>query len=104
MTKHTKQEEMYHSCCGAMGLVASLASWDTGSIPGQVQWVTDLALLQLQHRSQLWLDLIPGLEISYPVRWPKKERGERERKCELKGYFSNFEKSPSELSVDVSSI
>ena len=47
------------SHCGATRLAVSLQSWDTGSIPGAAQWVKDSALLQLQHRLQLGLYLIP---------------------------------------------
>jgi len=43
-----------------MGLVVSLEHWGTGLIPSPAQWVKDLALLQLQCRLQLGLDLIPG--------------------------------------------
>ena len=45
----------------ATGLAVSWERCDTGSIPGPTQWVKDLALPQLQLRSQLWLG-------SYP--WP----------------------------------
>ena len=36
-----------------------LELWDTGSIPSLTQWLKNLALLQLQCRSQLWLESNP---------------------------------------------
>ena len=38
-----------------MGLEVSQEYWDAGSIPGTAQWIKDLVLLHLQHRSQLRL-------------------------------------------------
>ena len=43
----------WSSCFGPVGSVASLERWDTGLIPSPAQWVKDLVLPQLQHRSQL---------------------------------------------------
>ena len=42
----------WSSCCGTKESAASCERWDTGSIPGQAQWVKDLALLQLRIRSR----------------------------------------------------
>ena len=57
---HTREWGSSH--CGATGsapmtpgLGASWECWDTGSIPSLAQWVKDLAFLQLQLKSQLWL-------------------------------------------------
>jgi len=47
-----------------MGSVASVEHWDTGSIPSPAQWVKDLALLQLQQRSQKCLGSDPWPENS----------------------------------------
>ena len=66
------------SCCGMPRLVASLQRWDIGSIPGPVQWVKDLMLPQLWHRSQCSWDLIPGPGTSMCLgaakNWGKKEK------------------------------
>lgn len=43
-----------------MRSAASLECWDEGSVPGLAHWVKDLALLQVWHRSQLWLGSAPG--------------------------------------------
>ena len=75
------------SCCGTMGLAASLEGWDTGSIPSLAEWVKNLTLPQLRHRSQLWLRSDPwsrnfhtlwGSQEKKKKRVKKKER-ERER-------------------------
>lgn len=60
--KFSKRSTNWSSCYGTMGLIVTLQCQDTGSIPGLIQWVKDLALLQLQHRSQPWFrsDPWPG--------------------------------------------
>ena len=55
-----------------MGYMASRERQHTGLIPGPAEWVKDLALLQLQHRSQLWplwlgSDPWPGNSICHRV-------------------------------------
>ena len=53
-----------------------------GSIPRLVQWVKDLALLQLWHRLQLWLGFSPWPENFQMLwRWPKKKK---------KGLFKSY--------------
>jgi len=57
----------------------------SGSIPGLVQWVKDIVLLQLWRRLQLWLGSlvqIPSLAFHIPQVWPKKkiEMGKRHMK------------------------
>ena len=59
--KFSKRSTNWSSCYGTMGLIVTLQCQDTGSIPGLIQWVKDLALLQLQHRSQPWLRSDPWL-------------------------------------------
>ena len=47
----------------------------TSSIPGLVQWVKDPELLQLWHRSWLWLGFSPWLETLHMLLvQPKKEK------------------------------
>ena len=48
-----------------MGSVALLEYWDAESILSLAQWVKDLALSQLWHRSQLWLRYDPWPRNSY---------------------------------------
>ena len=48
-----KMSMLLSSHCDATGLVASLPHWDTGLIPIPVQWVKDMPLTQLCHRSQV---------------------------------------------------
>ena len=43
-------------------------------IQSLAQWVKDLALWQLWHRSQLWLSLIPGPGTPYATRQPEKKK------------------------------
>ena len=61
---------------GATGLVASLQHWDTGSIPSLAWWVKVPGLLQLQGKSQLWLesDPWPGNSIYHGVAKKKKKK------------------------------
>ena len=61
---------MFRSFCrGATGSMVSLELCDTSSILCLTQWVKDLALLQLWHRLQLWLesDPWPGISICHEV-------------------------------------
>ena len=51
-------------------------NWDADSVPSLVQWVEDLALLQLQLTSQRGLDLIPDPGTPYAVGWPKNKKKE----------------------------
>ena len=53
LTDQLKNWHLWSSCCGAAESVASWECWDTGLIPGPIQWVKDLVLLQL------WLRLQP---------------------------------------------
>ena len=55
-------------------MVASWEYWDAGSIPGLAQWVKDLVLLQLQYKSQLWLESDPWPRISICHRVAKKKK------------------------------
>ena len=48
----------WRSYCAAAGSAASLERWDAGLIPGLAQWVKDLVLPKLWHRSQ-----VPGNSI-----------------------------------------
>ena len=60
--KHSRKDKKNNSrssCCDTTGLEVSWEGWDTGSIPGPAQWVKDLALLQLQYRSNLQLGSDP---------------------------------------------
>ena len=57
-----KNMSFWSSPCGTRGLAASQEYRDAGSIPSTGQWVKDLALLQLWHKSQLQLRFDP---------WPK---------------------------------
>ena len=57
----------------ATGSEASWERWEAGSIPCWAQWVKDLALPQLQIRSQA-SDLIPGLGTPYATGWSKKKK------------------------------
>lgn len=59
------------------GIVVSLESWNTGSVPGLAQWIKDLALPQLQHGSS---DLTPDLGIPYATRWTKKKKKSTQEK------------------------
>ena len=55
------------SHCGTMRSVASWGHWDAGLIPGPVQWVKNLPLLQLWLGLQLQLgsDPWPGNSICH---------------------------------------
>ena len=67
------------------GLEASLERWDSGSIPRLAQWVKDLALPQLQHRSQLWLgsDPSPGNSICHRVAQKKKKKKKKKKEIQV---------------------
>ena len=70
------------SCYGTKGSVASLEHWDTGSIPGTVQWVKDLVLPQLKYRSKLWLRSDP-----WELHMLKSgQGGQKKKKKKIKGY------------------
>ena len=45
-----------------------------GLIPSLVQWVKNLALPQLWHRSQLWLKFDPWPGNFHMLWWPKKKK------------------------------
>ena len=65
--------------------MASLEHQDTGSIPSWAQWVKELGLLLLLHRSQLWL--WPG--NSWPGNsWP--QGGQKEKKITVLLMFFFF--------------
>ena len=54
-----------------------------GFIPSPVQWVKDLALLQLWHRSQLQFGFDPGAwELPYTTGASKKKKKEEEEEEE----------------------
>ena len=72
--------EIRSSHSGTMGLVASLEPWDAGWIPGGAQWVKDLALPQLQHRSQLQLRSDPWSGNSMCLGAAKKEKKKQKLK------------------------
>ena len=60
--------------CGATGSAASWECRDAGLIPGPTQWIKDLALPQLQHRSQLQLRSDPWSGNSICLGAAKKEK------------------------------
>lgn len=66
----------WSSCCGTMGSAVSLQCWDAGSILCWHSGLKDPALLQLQHRLQLWLgsDSWPGNSICHQEAKKKKEK------------------------------
>ena len=68
MKKHS-----WSSLSGAMGSEASLECWNRGLIPRPAKWIKDPALLQQQHRVQLWPSSDPWPGIPYAVGWKKKE-------------------------------
>ena len=47
------------SRCGAIGSAVSLEHGDAGWMPGPARWVKELALPQLQCRSQVWVKSDP---------------------------------------------
>ena len=65
--------------------------WGMGSIPNPGQWVKDLALPQLQRRSQLWLRFDPGPEnFHMPQGQPKKKKKKKKKKVPFDQYLPNF--------------
>ena len=59
---------------GTMGSVTSLVDWDLCSTPGPAHWVKDPVLLQLGHRSQLWLRSDPCPRNAICCQVVKKEK------------------------------
>ena len=66
------------SRCGTTGLAASWECWDGALIPGQAQWVKDLALPQMHLGRDCTSDVIPGLgapcAVGQPDIWEKKKK------------------------------
>ena len=65
-----------------MGLAVSLERWDAASIPGPVQWVKDLELLQLWHRSLLQLVSDPWSGNSICLEAAEKEKERKKKRME----------------------
>ena len=85
----TMETQLYKSSkYGPVGSAASLQCQDTGLMPGPAQWVKDLALLQLQHRSYCSSDVIPGLGTPYAMGQPKKKR-RKEKKGDKSATLQN---------------
>ena len=74
-----RMDPLWSSCCGAMGLAVSVECRDGDLIPSPVQWFKDPVLLQLWHRSQLWLRFLPGLSVLYDLGCAKKEKKKNKR-------------------------
>ena len=72
------KEMIMELLCGAVGSVVSWECWDAGLILSPAQWVKDRVLLQLWHRSLLWLrsDPWPGSYVCH--RAP--EKGKKKKK------------------------
>ena len=68
-------------------LVWSLGS--AGLIPGPVQWIKDLALLQLWCRLQLWSDSTPSPGISI-CRGSGKKKKKKKRQISVNHLFSLY--------------
>lgn len=64
---HFKIKSIWSSCCGTVGLLASLQHQDTSSIPGPVRRVKGAS-----PGCSCVLDLIPCLGTPYATGWPKK--------------------------------
>ena len=60
--------------------MVSWECWDAGSIPSLTQWVQDLALPQLQLRSQLWIGSNPWPRNSICCGAAKKEKRRKKEK------------------------
>ena len=71
-----------------MRLAESLQGWDTGSILGPAQWLKDLALLQLWHKLQLWLESDPWSRNSIWCGAAKKEKKNDAYSFDLSWYLS----------------
>ena len=85
------------SRCGTTGLAASWECWDGASIPGQAQWVKDLALPQMHLGRDCTSDVIPGLGAPCAVGQP--DIWEKKKKKSLSGRPSSSRKSTQPSSI-----